>query len=57
MGGHLAKLMGDGVLVYFGWPRADEDDAERAVQAGLTIVQVVRQLSTPFGEPLRRKQQ
>jgi class 3 adenylate cyclase len=50
--GHLAKLMGDGVLAYFGWPRADEDDAERAVQAGLTITQAVNRLSTPFGEPL-----
>ena len=35
-GGHVAKLMGDGVLAYFGWPRAHEDDAERAVLAGLT---------------------
>ena len=52
LGGHLAKLMGDGVLAYFGWPRADEDDPERAVHAGLTIVQAVRRLSTPFGEPL-----
>ncbi len=52
LGGHLAKLMGDGVLAYFGWPRADEDDPERAVQAGLTIVQAVRRRSTPLGEPL-----
>ena len=52
LGGHLAKLMGDGVLAYFGWPSAEEDDPERAVQAGLTIVQAVRRLSTPFGEPL-----
>jgi class 3 adenylate cyclase len=52
VGGHLAKLMGDGVLAYFGWPRAHEDDAERAVQAGLTIVQAVNRLSTPAGEPL-----
>ena len=35
--GHVAKLMGDGVLSYFGWPRAHEDDAERAVRAGLAI--------------------
>src|SRR3954469_14508679 len=34
-GGHVAKLMGDGVLAYFGWPRAEEDEAERAVRAGL----------------------
>jgi hypothetical protein len=33
--GHVAKLMGDGVLAYFGWPRAHEDDAERAVLAAL----------------------
>ena len=34
-GGHVAKYMGDGVLAYFGWPQAHEDDAERAVRAGL----------------------
>src|SRR3712207_8411293 len=56
VGGHLAKLMGDGVLAYFGWPRADEDDPERAVHAGLTIVQAVRRLSTPLGEPLRSEE-
>ena len=33
--GHVAKFMGDGVLAYFGWPRAHEDEAERAVRAGL----------------------
>ena len=32
--GFVAKYMGDGVLVYFGWPRAHEDEAERAVRAG-----------------------
>ncbi|MBI4517523.1 MAG: AAA family ATPase [Deltaproteobacteria bacterium] len=36
--GHVAQYLGDGVLVYFGWPRAHEDDAERAVRAGLGIV-------------------
>ena len=35
--GFVAKYMGDGVLVYFGYPRAHEDDAERAVRAGLEI--------------------
>ena len=33
--GHVAKYLGDGVLAYLGWPRAHEDDAERAVRAGL----------------------
>src|SRR5918994_3536233 len=50
--GHVAKLMGDGVLAYFGWPRAHEDDAERAVQAGLTVVEAVGRLFTPTGESL-----
>ena len=50
--GHVAKLMGDGVLAYFGWPRADEDDAERGVEAALAIVEVVGRLSTPDGERL-----
>jgi class 3 adenylate cyclase len=35
MGGHVARFMGDGLLVYFGYPQAHEDDAERAVRAGL----------------------
>jgi class 3 adenylate cyclase/predicted ATPase len=50
--GHVAKLMGDGVLSYFGWPRAHEDDAERAARAGLAIGTAVGRLSTPAGEPL-----
>lgn len=37
--GHVAKYMGDGVLCYFGWPRAHEDDAERAVRASLAVTQ------------------
>ena len=36
-GGFVAKYMGDGVLVYFGYPQAHEDDAERAVRAGLEV--------------------
>jgi predicted ATPase/class 3 adenylate cyclase len=51
-GGYVAKLMGDGVLAYFGWPRAGEDDAERAVRAGLSIVESVSAVSAPSGEPL-----
>jgi class 3 adenylate cyclase len=51
-GGHVAKFLGDGVLAYFGWPRADEDDAERAVRAGLAIVGAAGSLATPAGGPL-----
>ena len=40
-GGFVAKYMGDGVLVYFGYPQAYEDDAERAVRAGLELIQAV----------------
>ncbi|MEK0084011.1 AAA family ATPase [Benzoatithermus flavus] len=50
--GHIAKFMGDGVLAYFGWPKAHEDEAERAVRAGLAIVEAVGRLATPAGEPL-----
>ncbi len=39
--GHIAKFMGDGVLAYFGWPRAHEDEAGRAVRAGLAIIAAV----------------
>jgi len=42
--GYIARYMGDGILVYFGWPRAHEDDAQRAVRAGLGIVQAARPL-------------
>jgi class 3 adenylate cyclase/predicted ATPase len=48
--GHVAKFMGDGVLAYFGWPRAHEDEAERAVRAGLAITAAIGQLSDPTGE-------
>ena len=45
-GGLVAKYMGDGVLVYFGYPQAHEDDAERAVRAGLELVAAVGDLKT-----------
>jgi class 3 adenylate cyclase len=46
-GGFVAKYMGDGVLAYFGYPQAHEDDAERAVRAGLAIVNAVASLDLP----------
>jgi class 3 adenylate cyclase len=45
-GGFVAKYMGDGVLVYFGYPQAHEDDAERAVRAGLELVGAVSALQS-----------
>jgi class 3 adenylate cyclase/predicted ATPase len=45
-GGFVAKYMGDGVLVYFGYPHAHEDDAERAVRAGLELIVAVTGLKT-----------
>src|SRR5947209_14877601 len=46
-GGFVAKYMGDGILAYFGYPQAHEDDAERAVRAGLGVVEAVRRLQLP----------
>src|SRR3954468_1240708 len=45
--GFVAKYMGDGVLIYFGYPQAHEDDAERAVRAGLMVIDAVGRLATP----------
>jgi class 3 adenylate cyclase len=50
--GHVAKFMGDGVLAYFGWPIAHEDDAERAARAGLAVTQSVAALQSPDGQTL-----
>src|SRR5215472_9282049 len=50
--GFVAKFMGDGVLAYFGYPRAHEDDAERAVRSGLEIEAAVRRLETRGTERL-----
>jgi class 3 adenylate cyclase len=45
--GFIARYMGDGVLIYFGYPHAHEDDAERAVRAGLAVVEAVGRVPTP----------
>jgi class 3 adenylate cyclase/predicted ATPase len=47
LGGFVANYMGDGALVYFGYPEAQEDDAERAVSAGLELIAAVSALKTP----------
>jgi class 3 adenylate cyclase/predicted ATPase len=49
-GGFVARYLGDGVLIYFGYPTAHEDDAERAVRAGLALIDAVATLPAP--EPL-----
>src|SRR5246127_3547915 len=54
-GGFVARYMGDGVLAYFGYPRADEDDAERAVCAGLALVAAVAGLDVGPEERLRAR--
>jgi class 3 adenylate cyclase len=51
--GFVAKYMGDGVLAYFGYPKAHEHDAERAVRAGLALVEAVPKLATTAGSPLQ----
>jgi class 3 adenylate cyclase/tetratricopeptide (TPR) repeat protein len=50
--GFLGDFRGDGILAYFGYPRAHEDDAERTVRAGLDIIAAVAQLKTRAAEPL-----
>ena len=51
-GGHIAQLLGDGVVAYFGHPRAHEDDAERAARAGLDLVRRVEAIRSPRDTPL-----
>ena len=51
-GGYVARFMGDGLLVYFGYPQAHEDEAENAVHAGLDLIAKVTQLLLPSGVPL-----
>ena len=47
--GHIAQYLGDGLLVYFGYPLAHEDDAQRAVRAGLGMVEAMGQLNPSWG--------
>jgi class 3 adenylate cyclase/tetratricopeptide (TPR) repeat protein len=54
-GGFVAKYMGDGVLAYFGYPQAHEDDAERAVRAGLALVGPVTKLDAGSGTALQMR--
>ena len=53
--GHSAKFLGDGVLAYFGWPQAHEDDGERAVRAGLETVAAAAEIECGNGEYLRTR--
>ena len=52
-GGFVARYLGDGVLVYFGYPHAHEDDAERAVRAGLELITAVAGLKTCPSQQVR----
>lgn len=49
--GHVAQYLGDGLMVYFGWPKAHEDDAERSVRAALAMLEAIK--AVPAREPLR----
>ena len=49
-GGHVARYLGDGLLIYFGWPTAREDDPERAIRAGLAILDAMTPLNAKLGE-------
>lgn len=51
--GHVAQYLGDGIMVYFGWPRAHEEDAQRAIRTALDIVQALDDLAAR--EPIRVK--
>lgn len=51
-GGYISRYMGDGVLAYFGWPSASEDDATHAITAALAITSAMCDLTTPDGDEL-----
>ena len=50
--GFVARYMGDGVLVYFGYPQAHEDDAERAIHSGLSVIDAMNELNETFSDKL-----
>ena len=52
-GGHVAQYLGDGLMIYFGWPQAHEDDAVRAIRAGLEVTEAVSNLTS--STPLRAR--
>ena len=54
-GGYVAKYLGDGVLAYFGWPQAYEDQAERAVRAGLEAIEAVGAVAVEDGAELQAR--
>src|SRR5947207_6353697 len=49
LGGFVGRYVGDGVLIYFGYPQANEDDAERAIHAGLAVIDAISRLGTAAG--------
>jgi class 3 adenylate cyclase/tetratricopeptide (TPR) repeat protein len=51
-GGFVAKYLGDGVLAYYGYPQAHENDPERAIRAALSILDAVPKLTTPHDQPI-----
>src|ERR687891_1902597 len=53
--GHIARFLGDGLLIYFGYPRAHENDAERAILAGLELVDAVAGIEAYPGRPLEAR--
>ena len=51
-GGHVAKYLGDGLMAYFGYPRSHEDDAVRAVETALDVLEAIGDIETPEGSKL-----
>ncbi len=54
-GGYVAKFLGDGVMAYFGWPRAQEDAAERSLRAGLAVTSAVARINVPGVSAIRTR--